>query len=110
MRSIKLILLLTTSILASCKIEKSVIRDPSEYKNVELKKDLERIVLMDQGIREIVDGNVSEERKADLLRKMDLEESDIQGNKVFSVMREIDSLNLVQVENIIESHGYPWKA
>ena len=78
--------------------------------NIELKNDLERIYLMDQGIREITDGNPSEERKAELLRKMDLDEKDIQGNRLYSVMREIDSINLIKVERIIEEHGYPGKS
>lgn len=78
--------------------------------NVELKKNLESILLKDQGIREIVNGNLSGERKAELLEKMKLDERDIEGNKVFSVMREIDSVNLIKVERIIKVHGYPGKA
>ena len=78
--------------------------------NPELKKELERIYLMDQGIRELADGNVSGERRAELLRKMDLDEKDIEGRKVFAVEREIDSLNLIKVEKIIREHGYPGKS
>ena len=65
---------------------------------------------MDQRIREIVNGNLSGERKAELLKQIDLSENDIEGNKLFSVMREIDSINLIKVENIIREHGYPGKA
>lgn len=111
MRAIKLILLISALTFASCKTEKAIVNSPEEDKiNVELKKELERIILFDQGIREIVNGNLSVEREAELLNKMDLKKGDIEGNKVFSVMREIDSINLIKVESIIKLHGYPAKA
>ncbi|MGM1057244.1 MAG: DUF6624 domain-containing protein [Bacteroidota bacterium] len=111
MKSIKLILLISVLALASCKIEKTVVTNSEEDKiNVELKKELEGILQMDQGIREIVNGDLFGERKAELLNKMDLNERDIEGNKLYSEMREIDSLNLIKVESIIKMHGYPGKA
>lgn len=111
MESIKLILFISALTFASCKTEKNVVTNSEEDKiNVELKKELEGILQMDQGIREIVNGNLSGERKAELLEKMKLDERDIEGNKVYSVMQEIDSLNLIKVESIIKVHGYPGKA
>lgn len=111
MNSIKLILLISAIIFASCKTEKAVVINSEEDKiNVELKKELEGILQMDQGIREIVNGSLSGERKAELLRKMNLDERDIEGNKLYSKMREIDSINLIKVEGIIKVHGYPAKA
>ncbi len=111
MKSIKLILLISALALASCKIEKTVVTNSEEDKiNVELKKELEGILQMDQGIREIVNGDLSGERKAELLKKMDLNERDIEGNKLYSEMRKIDSINLIKVESVIKVHGYPGKA
>ncbi len=111
MRSIKLILIISALTFASCKTEKAVVTTSKEDKiNVELKNELEGILQMDQGIREIVNGSLSGERKAELLRKMVLDERDIEGNKLYSKMREIDSINLIKVESIIKVHGYPGKA
>ncbi len=111
MKSINLILLISTIIFASCKTEKAVVTTSEEDKiNVELKKELEGILQRDQGIREVVNGNLSGERKAELLKKMELREKDIEGNKLYSVLREIDSINLIKVERIIKDNGYPGKA
>ena len=78
--------------------------------NVELKGKLETIFLKDQGIREIVSGNLSGKRKIELLTKMNINESDIEGNKIFDLIREIDSTNLLEVESIIKKYGYPGKS
>ncbi len=111
MKSIKLILFISALTFASCKTEKAVITNSKEDKiNVELKKELEGTLKMDQGIREIVNGNLSGKRRAELLEKMNLDEKDIEGNEVFSIMKEIDSTNLIKVERIIKVHGYPGKA
>lgn len=70
-------IIFTFLLLTSC-YSYSQVPHPKEDKiNPRLKEELERIYLMDQGIREITDGNPSGERKAVLLRKMDLDEMDI---------------------------------
>ena len=78
--------------------------------NTELKNKLETILLKDQGIREIVNGNLSDERKTELLAKMNLNESDIEGNKKFDLMSEIDSINILEIEKIVNEYGYPSKS
>jgi hypothetical protein len=78
--------------------------------NAELKKKLEEILLKDQGIREILAGNLSDEKKEKLLIEMKISEQDIEGNKKFVLMREIDSTNLLEIESIVKKHGYPSKA
>lgn len=111
MKSIKLILFISAITFSSCKTKKAVVINSEEdIINVELKKELKGILQMDQGIREIVNGNLSSERKVELLKKMDLNERDIAGNKLYSEMRKIDSINLIKVESIIKVHGYPGKA
>jgi len=77
--------------------------------NIELKKKLEEILLKDQGIREIMGENLSVERKAKLLAQMNINETDIEGNKKFVLIREIDSINLAEIESIIKKYGYPSK-
>ncbi|AGA76619.1 DUF6624 domain-containing protein [Echinicola vietnamensis] len=97
------------TILISCK--KSDKDNSVENKiNLELKANLENILLKDQGIREIVNGSLSEERKAELLTQMNLKESDIDGNKKFDLMRKIDSINILEIESIISKYGYPSKS
>lgn len=77
--------------------------------NVALKRKLEYVLLRDQGIRELMGGNLSSERKAELLSEMKITEQDIEGNKKYALSREIDSVNLVEVEKIIQKYGYPGK-
>ncbi|MCC8360180.1 DUF6624 domain-containing protein [Salinimicrobium sediminilitoris] len=103
-------IIFTLLLLTSCYSYSQVTNPEEDQINPELKEELERIYLMDQGIREITDGNPSGERKAELLRKMDLDEKDIEGNKLYSLMREIDSINLIKVERIIQEYGYPGKS
>lgn len=111
MTPFKLILLLAALTSVSCKTEKNAVTQTEKTKiNVELQKELEGILQRDQGIREIVNGGVSGSRKKELLEQMQLEEKDIEGNKLYSVLREIDSINLIKVESIIKDNGYPGKA
>ncbi len=109
MKSVKLIFLILSIILISCK-EKNKTNLEQIKINVELKNKLETILLKDQGIREIVNGNLSDERKTELLSELNLKETDIKGSKKFDLMREVDSLNLIEVENIIKNYGYPGKS
>ena len=95
MKSIKLTLIILSIIFSSCKGKNEI--NSKEIKiNVELKSKLETIIKKDQGIREIVNGNLSNERKVKLLSELNLKETDIEGNKKFELMREIDSLNLLE--------------
>jgi len=110
MKSFKTIFLTLLIILISCKGNNK--RDYSEKDkiNLELKNTLESILIKDQGIREIVNGNISDKRKTELLTQMNLSENDIDGNRKFDLMREIDSINIAEVENIIAEFGYPSKS
>ncbi|WP_437400091.1 DUF6624 domain-containing protein [Flagellimonas lutimaris] len=99
------LLLLILTLFISCKENNN--SGSSTIVDVDLKSQLENIYLKDQGIREIVDGNLSEERKSELLKALGLHPSDIEGNKRFEVMQNIDSTNLAEVEKIIKDHGYP---
>lgn len=107
-RILALIILL---VFISCKQEKSTKESLETDKiDIELKEKLENILLRDQGIREIVNGNLSDKRKVELLSNLKLKKTDVEGNKKFDLMREIDSLNLLEIENIIKKYGYPSKS
>ncbi|WP_158976876.1 DUF6624 domain-containing protein [Cellulophaga sp. L1A9] len=111
MKSVKIIFLILSIILSSCK-EKNEANSEQIQMNSELKSKLETILLKDQGIREIIasNGNLSIERKAELLTQMNLSETDIEGEARFELMREIDSINLLEIESIIKEYGYPSKS
>lgn len=98
-------------ILISCIVnKKSNVNFGQSKLNIELREKLEAILLKDQGIREILDGNLSAERKVKLLADMDLTETDIEGNKKYSLVRQIDSTNLLEIDSIIKIYGYPSKS
>jgi len=109
MKFYKIIFLILLIALTCCKKIKN--SNPEQVKiDIELKAKLETILLKDQGIREIVNGNLSDERKVELLNQMNLSETDIDGNRKFDLMREIDSINMIEIENIINEYGYPSKS
>jgi hypothetical protein len=109
MKSFKIIFL-TLLILISCNRNDKKDNSEKEKINLELKNILESILIKDQGIREIVNGNLSDKRKTELLTQMNLSENDIDGNRKFDLMRKIDSINIVEVEKIIAEFGYPTKS
>ncbi|MEL4309136.1 hypothetical protein JMA43_13645 [Joostella sp. CR20] len=76
--------------------------------NIELKEQLEHILTLDQGIRQLLQENISEEDKTELITKMNLSKKAVETD-IYSLMREIDSINLVEVEKIIQEFGYPGK-
>ena len=109
MKFVQILFFITIIAFNSCKQAKKSNSEQIKI-NVELKNKLESILLKDQGIREIVDGNLNNKRKVFLLNEMKLNETDIEGNKKFDLMSEIDSINLLETENIIKNYGYPSKS
>lgn len=97
--------------IASCSVKQNDMNNLSNNKfNTKLKNKLEYILLKDQGIRELLGENLSVERKSKLLSEMNLDNKDLEGNKKYSLIREIDSTNLLEIESIIKKYGYPSKA
>lgn len=109
MNGTKIIFLMASIFLCSCTYTKNSSSEIVKI-NVELKNKLETIYLKDQGIREIVMGKLSDIRKAELLKDMNISESDIEGNKIYDLIGEIDSTNLIAIESIIKQYGYPSKS
>ena len=71
-----------------------------------MKKELEHILKLDQGVRELIQDDITQEKRQKILDKMDLTDKSLDDG-VFTLMREIDSINLIKVEKIIDEHGYP---
>jgi len=95
-----LVLLLLTNLIVGCSNQPKF--------NPELKSELAAILKKDQGYRELYGGGISETRKHELLAELNLTETDFLQNER-ALFEENDSLNLIQVEKIIEEHGYPGK-
>lgn len=103
-------MLLTLLITLTCCKEKKNTNSEQVKMDIELKNKLEIVLIKDQGIREIVNGNLSDERKSELLIQMNISEMDIEGNRKFDLMSEIDSINITEIEAIINEYGYPSKS
>ena len=96
-------------ILTCCKKKDKTSHQQIEI-NTELKNKLEKILQRDQGIRQIVNGNLTKEQKTKLLAKLNLKELELEGNDIFELMRKIDSINIIEVEKIVKKYGYPSKS
>ena len=80
-----------------------------EQYNTELKSELALILEKDQGFRELSGGNITDSRKKELLQKFDISEKQFNENER-ELFQANDSLNLLQIEKIIQKHGYPGKS
>ena len=76
--------------------------------NFDLKDELNEIYKLDQGVREIYFAETKEEKDA-LAETLNLPiQDDALG--YMKVWNDVDSLNLIKVEEIIKEHGYPGKS
>lgn len=76
--------------------------------NLELKKQLDTILLYDQGIREFGDTETTDKRKDTLALLLNYPRAVLNKN-AYTISRKIDSANLEKVERIIKEYGYPGK-
>ncbi|WP_025143222.1 DUF6624 domain-containing protein [Pedobacter jeongneungensis] len=76
--------------------------------NMELKKQLDSILQLDQGIREFGDTETSEGRK-DTIAALFNSSKEVLQKSQWMIMKEIDSIHLKKVEAIIAKYGYPGK-
>jgi len=81
----------------------------SQEINKDLKNKLAQIQKKDQGYRELSKGGISEINKTALLKELNLTEKEFQ-EKERELFERNDSLNLIEVEQIIAEHGYPGKS
>ncbi|WP_435138250.1 DUF6624 domain-containing protein [Formosa sp. A9] len=103
----KLIILFILLALNSCE-EKTKKTNQENQVNIELKEQLEHILTLDQGIRQLLQENISETEKAALITRLGLHKKTVETN-IYGLMKEIDSTNLIEVEKIIQKYGYPSK-
>jgi peroxiredoxin len=89
-------------------IELETLPNTTPKLNFELKKQLNKILKLDQGIREVFSAQDEEERNKIAERN----NIPIQENfaDYFPLSREIDSTNMKAIKTIIKKHGYPGKS
>lgn len=77
--------------------------------NVQLKQQVDSILASDQGIREFVDTETTEDRKEQLAKSLGYPKEELK-KKAWPIMNKIDSVNFRKVEGIISKFGYPGKS
>ena len=76
--------------------------------DLDLKKELDEIYALDQGVREIYFAETKEDKDA-IANTLGLPiQEDALG--YMKIWNEVDSLNIIKIEKIIEKHGYPGKS
>ncbi|MPS63334.1 MAG: hypothetical protein DI622_13025 [Chryseobacterium sp.] len=76
--------------------------------NETLKKELDEIMKVDQGYRMLFDTETTPEKKAQLLKDLNVDEEEFK-KKNWKLVAEHDSLNMQKIEKIIAQYGYPGK-
>ena len=74
-----------------------------------LKKELDGIYKSDQILREYIDSETTDSRKAQILNETGYSRDDLTDSKVYKIMNNQDSINLIRIEKIIAKYGYPGK-
>jgi hypothetical protein len=74
-----------------------------------LKKELDGIYKSDQILREYIDSETSDSRKLEILNETGYSRDDLANGKVYKIMNNRDSINLIRIEEIIAKYGYPGK-
>jgi hypothetical protein len=77
--------------------------------NVNLKKELDSILIQDQVFREYIDNHTTESRKKETSKMVGYPQAYLDQN-IWSLMTKTDSLNLLKDEAIIKKYGYPGKS
>jgi hypothetical protein len=74
-----------------------------------LKKELDGILKSDQIFREYLDSGTTEIRKTQILNETGYSKDDFANGKVYMIMNNRDSINLVRIKEIVLKYGYPGK-
>ncbi len=78
--------------------------------NLKLKSELDKILKSDQILREYLDYDTSKERKTVIMKELGYENEALFKDNVIPLMIKNDSINVMKVEKIIASYGYPGKS
>lgn len=77
--------------------------------NIELKKELDEILKLDQGYRALFDHGTTPEKKEALLKEFHIDKSLLK-KEGWALVAAQDSINLQKIEKIISRYGYPGKS
>ena len=76
--------------------------------DTELKQQLDSILYTDQTLRELFDNDISAERKSKVLKEFGYTQEDFE-KRSWGIIANHDSLNLIEIEGVINRYGYPGK-
>jgi hypothetical protein len=74
-----------------------------------LKKELDGILKSDQILREYIDSETTDSRKLQILNETGYSGDDFVNGKVYMIMNNRDSINLIRIKEIVLKYGYPGK-
>lgn len=77
--------------------------------NQRLKIELDSIMKSDQILREFIDSKTSDDRKKEILKEMGHENDSLFRRNIWVFISKLDSINIIKVEKIIATYGYPGK-
>jgi hypothetical protein len=77
--------------------------------NLALKNELKEILRLDQNYRALFDNNLSQSKKDEILKSLNVSQEEFKTKSWGLVMKQ-DSINLKRVEEIIKEYGYPGKS
>ncbi|WP_224488759.1 DUF6624 domain-containing protein [Robertkochia flava] len=81
----------------------------SQTVNLELKAELDSIMTLDQGTRQLTDQNITKEKKSEILQKIGYTEKEFDANP-WGIITKHDSLNQKRIYEILDQYGYPGKS
>lgn len=77
--------------------------------NPELKAELDSIMILDQGTRQLLDQNISKEKKQELLEKTGYTQDEFDANP-WGIIHKHDVANQKRMYEILDQYGYPGKS
>lgn len=90
------------------KLELPVVKNAKPKLDLDMKRRLDSIAVLDQKYRELLQTEVREER-IELGKKMGLTEAESTGD-LWQMQAVVDSANMIYVEKIFKTEGYPGKS
>ena len=87
----------------------SIVYAQKQNLNESLKNELDEILRLDQTYRKLFDNNLTKEKKNEILKELNIDESEFQ-KKNWQLVAQQDSVNLLKIEKIISEYGYPGKS
>lgn len=86
-----------------------VVNAQKQKLNLDLKKELDGIMKLDQGYRILFEPGTSPEKKEEILKELNIDKEKLKKEGWGLVVAQ-DSINLKKIEKIISKYGYPGKS